>query len=90
VARSPLVQARFRPLRKIQQNIFLKNGIHATLPTCQKYGSGGMAGFFWGDAGLFRGGRIGEKNEKSFRETPKPLKNLKTAKSGNFCSQQYQ
>jgi hypothetical protein len=27
---------------------------------------------------------IGGKNEKSFREMPKPLKSLKTAKSGVF------
>jgi hypothetical protein len=30
------------------------------------------------------------KIEKSFRETPRPLKSLKTAKSGNFWDQRYQ
>jgi hypothetical protein len=31
-----------------------------------------------------------KKIKKSFRETLRPLKSLKTAKSGNFCDQRYQ
>ena len=49
-----------------------------------------MSRFDGGGSGGRGEAACGKQNEKSFRETPKPLKSLKTAKSGYSRTQGYQ